>query len=129
MIKMQTFLCDSDQQVGGYGNPYLRLHGVPAGAKEHLDAQVLFDPLEEQFHLPTLAVQIGDQFGLQGKVVGQKHQPFYGIVLDHHPAQHREVTVTVLSLILKTVTMALASSRCYGQQFNVSRGVGGMIKT
>jgi hypothetical protein len=35
MIKMQTFLCDGDQYVGGYGNPDLRLDGVLAGAKEH----------------------------------------------------------------------------------------------
>jgi hypothetical protein len=47
MIKMQTFLRDGDQQVGRYGNPYLRLHRVLAGAKEHLDAQVLLDPFEQ----------------------------------------------------------------------------------
>ena len=88
MIKMQTFLRDGDQQVGRYGNPYLRLDGVLAGAKKHLDAQMLLDPLEEQFHLPALAVEIGDQLGLQCKVVGQKCQALARVVLDHHPA-HR----------------------------------------
>ena len=44
MIKMQTFLRDGDQQVGGYGNPDLRLHRVFAGAQETLDAQMLLDP-------------------------------------------------------------------------------------
>ena len=67
MLKMQTFLCNGDQQVGRYGNPYLRLHRVFAGAEEHLDAQVLLDPFEEQFHLPALAVQVGNQLGLQDK--------------------------------------------------------------
>ena len=88
MIEMQTFLRDGNQQVGRYGNPYLRLDGVLARAEEHLDAQVLLDPLEEQLHLPALAVQVGDQFRLQGKVVGQKYETFSDIVLDHHPA-HR----------------------------------------
>ena len=40
MMKMQTFLRNGDQQVGGYGNPDLRLDGVLADAKEHLDTQV-----------------------------------------------------------------------------------------
>ena len=33
MIKMQTFLRNGNQEVGRYGNPYLRLDGVLAGAK------------------------------------------------------------------------------------------------
>ena len=88
---MQTFLRNGDQQVGGYGNPDLRLDGVLAGAEEHLDTQVLLDPLEEQFHLPALTVQVGNQLRLQGKVVGQKHQALAGVVPDHHPAQRRWV--------------------------------------
>ncbi len=91
MIQMQTFLRNSDQQVSRYGNPDLRLHRVLAGAKEDLDAQVLLDPFEEQLHLPALAVKISDQFGLQGKVVGQKHQPFPAVVFDHDPTQRRGV--------------------------------------
>ena len=93
MIKMQTFLRDGNQQVGRYGNPYLRLYRVLAGAKKHLDAQMLLDPLEEQLHLPALAIQIGDQLGLEGKVVGQKHQSLAGVVLDHHPAHRRGVVL------------------------------------
>jgi|JI6StandDraft_1071083.scaffolds.fasta_scaffold41527_2 hypothetical protein len=49
MLKMQAFLRNGDQQVGGNSNPDLRLDGVLAGAKERLDAQVLLDPFEEQF--------------------------------------------------------------------------------
>jgi hypothetical protein len=50
----------------------LRLHGVLVGTQEHLDTQVLLDPLEEQLHLPTLVVQLGNPLRLQGKVVGQE---------------------------------------------------------
>ncbi len=46
MIKMQAFFRDGDQDVGRYGDPYLRLHSVLAGAEKHLDAQVLLDPLK-----------------------------------------------------------------------------------
>ena len=93
MVKMQPLLSNGDQHVGGYGNPNLRFHRVLAGAKEHLDAQMLLDPFEEQLHLPALAVKIGNQLGLQGKVVGQKHQAFAGIVLDHHPAQRGRIVL------------------------------------
>lgn len=72
MIQMQTFLRNRDQQVGRYGNPYLRLDGVLAGAEEDLDTQVLLDPFEEQFDLPALAIQVGDQLQLEREVVGQK---------------------------------------------------------
>jgi len=85
---MQALLRVGDQQIRRYGNPYLRLVGVFAGAKEHLDMQVLLDPFEEQLHLPALAVQVGNQLRLQDEVVGEKHQPFATVVPDHHPA-HR----------------------------------------
>jgi hypothetical protein len=90
---MQAFLCDGDQHVGGYGDPDLRLHSVLAGTEEHLDAQVLLDPLEEQLDLPALTIQIGDHFGLQRKVVGQEHQPLASVVLDHYPTQRRRVVL------------------------------------
>ena len=109
MLKMQTLLRNGDQQVGGYGNPYLRLHRVLAGAKEPLDAQVLLDPFEEQLHLPALAVQVGNQFGLQSEVVGQKHQAFPCVVLDHHPAQRCRI---VLARIVRRQHTRLIADHC-----------------
>ena len=93
MIKMQAFFGNGDQQVGGNGNPYLRLDGVLAGAKEDLDTQMLLDPFEEQLHLPALAVQISNQLGLQGKVVGQKYQSLSRVVPDHHAAHRCRVVL------------------------------------
>ena len=93
MIQMQTFLRNRDQQVGRYGNPYLCLDGVLAGAEEDLDTQVLLDPFEEQFDLPALAIQVGDQLRLEREVVGQKNQALASIVLDHHPAHRREIVL------------------------------------
>jgi hypothetical protein len=93
MIKMQTFLRNGNQKVGRYGDPYLRLDGVLAGTEEHLDAQMLLDPFEEQFHLPALTVQVGNQFWLLDKVAGQKHQAFASVVLHHHATKSCRVVL------------------------------------
>jgi hypothetical protein len=93
MIHMQTFLRNRDQQVGRYGNPYLRIYGVLARAEEDLDTQVLLDAFEEQFNLPALALQVGDQLRPEREVVGQKNQTLVGIVLDHYPPQRRGVVL------------------------------------
>ena len=71
---MQLLVDDGDQHVGGDCTPDLRLHRVLAGAQETLDAQVLLDPLEEQFDLPATLVQGGDGQGWQAGVVGQEDQ-------------------------------------------------------
>jgi|JI10StandDraft_1071094.scaffolds.fasta_scaffold442118_2 hypothetical protein len=68
MVKMQTFFRNDNQQIGRHGNPDLRLRRVLTGAEEHLDAQMLLDPFEEQLDLPTLAVQVGNQPGLEREV-------------------------------------------------------------
>src|ERR1035437_1884890 len=88
---MQTFLDDGNQHVSADRNPDLRLHGVLGGAQKRLDAQVLLDPLKEQLHLPALAVQIGNEFWFQGKVVGQKRDALASLVFDHHAAQRLRV--------------------------------------
>ena len=110
MVKMQTFLRNGDQQVGRYGYPDLRLDGVLAGAKEHLDAQMLLDPFEEQLHLPALAVQIGDQPWLEREVVGQEYHAFSSVVLDHY-APHR-CGVILARKIARQNTGLVAQNRC-----------------
>jgi hypothetical protein len=49
------------------------------------DSQVLFDPFEEQFHLPTAAVQFGDGKRRKIEIVRQKHKspPVFHIVAGH----------------------------------------------
>ena len=87
MLQMQTLLGNSDQDISAHRNPDLRLDGVLAGAQECLDAQVLLDPLEEQLHFPALTVKVGNKFGVERKVVGQKRNALAQLVFDHHPAQ------------------------------------------
>jgi|SRR6266404_709521 hypothetical protein len=43
---------------------------------------MLFDPLEEQLHLPAAAIQLGDSQSRQGEVVGQKHQSLLGWLIE-----------------------------------------------
>jgi len=61
------------QQIGAHGDPDLRQYGIPGGAKERFDFQILFDVLEEQFNLPPGFVNVGDGLGRQMEVVGQEH--------------------------------------------------------
>ena len=47
-------------------------HGILGGAEEGLDAQVLFDPFEEQLDPPAVAVEFGDGECREGEVVGEE---------------------------------------------------------
>ena len=53
-------LGDCNEEVCGYRNPYLGFHGVETGAIEGFNSQVLFDPFEEEFDLPTGLVELCD---------------------------------------------------------------------
>ena len=69
------FFYNRHQHIDADGNPNLGLHGVVAGAVKVFDAQVLFDPFEEQFHFPPALVEQGDGQCGQDKIVGQEEQP------------------------------------------------------
>ena len=57
---MKLLLDGGNEHVGRHGAPDLRPDCVLAGAQKTLDAQMLLDPLEEQFHLPSVLVQGGN---------------------------------------------------------------------
>ena len=78
-LDLKLLLDDGDQHVDGDGDPNLRLHRVLGGAVEALDAQVLFDPLEEQLDLPAASVKRADGECWQDEVVGQKDQMLVGL--------------------------------------------------
>ena len=85
--QMHAFLGNGDQHVSADRDPDLRLDRVLVGAIKRLDAQVLLDPFEKQFDLPALAVQVCNQLGFEGEVVGQKRDALASVVLDHHTSQ------------------------------------------
>ena len=49
-------------------------HGVVTGSVESLDAQVLFDPTEEQLDLPTLGIERGYGYGRKIEMIGKKNK-------------------------------------------------------
>ena len=50
---MEMFSHDGDERVDAGGDPELGLDGVLRSSQERLDPQILLDPFEEQFHLPS----------------------------------------------------------------------------
>ena len=55
-IDLEFLLQDGDEDVDADGDPDLGLHGVLRVAVERFDAEVLFDPFEEEFDLPATAI-------------------------------------------------------------------------
>lgn len=81
--QVQLLFGDCYQKVSDDGDPDLGFHGVGGRSEERLDPQMLLDPLEEQFHVPPLAVDVGHRLGGDGKQVGQKNEALVvgGIVI------------------------------------------------
>lgn len=71
---MQTLFEQRHQQIDGDGDPDLGAHCVLARAVEGFDPQMLFDPFEEKFDLPTAMIQSRNRQRRHGEVVGQKDQ-------------------------------------------------------
>ena len=71
---MQAIFDNGHEHIDGDGDPDLRFDGILRGAEERFDAQMLFDPFKEQFHLPAATIQFGDGQSGQSKIVGQEDQ-------------------------------------------------------
>ena len=75
---MQFLFNDGNQDISRYAAPNLGLDGVLAVAQKMLDTQVLLDPFEKEFDLPTAFVQGTNRECGQSSVVGQKDQGLAG---------------------------------------------------
>jgi len=73
-IQCEALANDGHEHVDADGDPDLSLDGVLRGAEEGFDSQMLLDPLEEQFHLPAAAIELGDRECRQLEVVGEEHE-------------------------------------------------------
>lgn len=78
-LEVESFLEDGDKHIDRDGDPDLGLDGILGGAEEGFDAQVLLDPLEKEFHLPSVAVEIGHRLCGHDEIVGQKIEGFAGL--------------------------------------------------
>ena len=75
---MEPFFQNGDEQINGDGAPDLGAHRVWAGAIKGFDTQMLLDPFEEEFDLPTASIEFGDGQSRHGEVVGQEDERFAG---------------------------------------------------
>ena len=78
-VQAELLLDDCYQDIAADGDPDLCPHSVLGSAVEAFYAQVLLDPLEEQFHLPSAPVQGANGQRRQRKLVGQEHQVLAGL--------------------------------------------------
>jgi hypothetical protein len=83
MFKLKTFFDERNQQIGVGSNPNLRHYRILVLAQKSLDSEMPLGPLEEQFHMPALPVQLRDQFECQGEVVGLGRNVFGHLVVGH----------------------------------------------
>jgi hypothetical protein len=116
---MQPFFDDGDKDVSRNHDPYLGLDGILAGAQKCLDAQMLFDPFEEQFDLPALLVKRRNHLWLERKIVSQESDALSGVVLDDDTPKRRGIVLARIehreySLYLSRETEAATwFSRCH----------------
>jgi hypothetical protein len=71
----QEFLV-RQQQIHRQGGINLYEHGVFSIADKGFDTRILLDFLEENLNLPALFVDVGDSFGHESEVLGQKFVAF-----------------------------------------------------
>ncbi len=102
---MKFFLNNGVEHVGGHGAPDLHLDRVLAVAQKLLDTKVLFNPFEEQLHLPAAFVQSSNGQVRQGGVVGQEDQSLLGCwVLEPDTEQVFGGSLVKCSVLLARVT-------------------------
>ena len=78
--QIESFFQDGNQQINADSDPDLGFDGVGRCAVKGFYSQMLFDPAEEEFHLPALLVNIGDGYGGNGKDIGQVDKTLLGVV-------------------------------------------------
>ena len=82
-VKWMAAFClefdEGEQQVVDHGGPNLRHNGIFRGAEEGFDFKILFDPLEEDFNLPSWPVELCDVGGIEVEVVSHEGDSFTGL--------------------------------------------------
>ena len=69
-----NFIEACHHEANAHSYPDLGPHGVFTGAVKGLDAEVLFNPFEEQLDSPTAFIDCRDGDGGQFEVIGQENQ-------------------------------------------------------
>lgn len=67
---------ERDKNKQDHGDADLSHDRIHGGTEKRFDPQVLFDPFEEQLHLPATLVQPRDGAGRPGEMVGKEYIHF-----------------------------------------------------
>ena len=76
---MKFFLSNGYEHIDRDGDPDLTFHRILGSTIECFYPQVLLDPLEEQFNLPSALVECADGCRGQGELVGEEDKVLAGI--------------------------------------------------
>ena len=80
------------QNVSGRGNPYSRLHGVCAVARQTPNWLMLLNPFDKRLHLPAWTIVCSEFVRAEREIVGEKHcTPARLSASPHDAAQHGRV--------------------------------------
>jgi len=86
--ELELLVKDGHHEVNGHRDPDLGLHCIGAGTEVVFDTEVAFDPLEEEFDLPTALVELGNGESGDLQVVGEEDKMLGGLCIEvAHPAQ------------------------------------------
>ena len=98
-VELVVVLNDSHEAVCDDGHMYLDAYRILGLAPKGLDFEMLLDPFEKEFDLPSISVQKRDIFGRQVEVVGVvgKCALKFGSVVDNPSDFGRIVALVVLS--------------------------------
>lgn len=83
-FQSEFFANDEQQGVYSERTPELSFDGVWFASEEHLDPQVLLEPLEKEFDLPARFIEQRDFECREVKVVGEKDEGLVGLGIDEH---------------------------------------------
>ena len=91
--ELKLLVKDGHHEVNGHCNPDLGLHRIGARTEVVFDTEVAFDPLEEEFDLPTSLVEFGNGESGDLQFVGEEDKMLGCLLVEvAHPAQRiREV--------------------------------------
>ena len=91
-LQVRPFPDDCDESVNCDGHPELRSYGILRCPLKRFDPQVLFDPTEEQFHLPTDFVEFGNRQSGQRKIIRQEDQVTIVFpIVEPHPTKRLRI--------------------------------------
>ena len=86
--ELKLLVKDGHHEVNGHCNPDLGLHRIGARTEVVFDAQVAFDPFEEEFDLPSRLVELGYGERRDLQVVGEEDKMLGRLLVEvAHPAQ------------------------------------------